>query len=111
MFLLSALLSVTLAHSFRISVFEVTMAGLVQNHAVYARAVLRKTLTDVVLTLNAIAAKSVAVGSGLSPLYSAHLGHFDKSTSLRGKPLRRSPAPPSDRNFWFFHALDRDQTH
>ncbi len=67
---------------------------------------LRKTLTNVVLPLNAIAAEIVAVGPCLSPLYTAHLWHFDQSPGLRNQTLRCSTTASSNRDFWFDHALE-----
>ncbi len=67
---------------------------------------LRKTLTNVVLPLNAIAAEIVAVGPCLSPLYTAHLWHFDQTPGLRNQTLRCSTAASSNRDFWFDHALE-----
>lgn len=62
-----------LVDSFCILVTKVATTRLMEDHAMYARVVLRKTLTNVVLPLNAIAAEIVAAGPCLSPLYPAHL--------------------------------------
>lgn len=98
-----------LVYSFCILVTKVAPTRLMEDHAMYARVVLRKTLTNVVLPLNAIAAEIVAVGPRLSPLYPAHLWHFDQSPGLRDQPLRYSTTASRNRDFWFEHALEREQ--
>lgn len=92
-----------------ILVIKVATAGLVEDHAVYARVMLRNALTNVVLTLNAIAAEIVAVGPSLSPLYPAHLRDFDQSPGLRDQPLRRSNTASRNRDFRIYDALEREQ--
>lgn len=93
----------------RYLVTKVATTRLMEDHAMYARVVLRKTLTNVVLPLNAIAAEIVAAGPSLSPLYPAHLCHFDQSPSLRNQPLRYSNTASSNRDFWFIDACITDQ--
>lgn len=92
-----------------ILVIKVATARLVEDRAVSARVMLRNTLTNVVLTLNAIAAEIVSVGPSLSPLYPAHLRDFDQSPGLRDQPLRYSNTASRNRDFRIYDALEREQ--
>lgn len=99
-----------LVDSLWILVTKIATARLVEDHALFARVMLRSTLTYVVLTLNAFAAEIVAVGPSLSPLYPAHLCDFDQSPRLRDQPLRYSTTASSNRDLWLYDALEREQS-